>query len=189
MASIISATQITGLAQVQKNFKKADLDGSGSISATEFEAAAKASAGLSGKDGLATSAIFQKLDTNSDKLITQAELTAGINLATQVQSVLLQGQELASGSAFAQLFGSTSNTPTSLFGGNNDYNSLTSSLLGGGSASTSLTSLLTGGNANSTASAGLFGGLSASTQALIQNLLARYTPAEEATATLPPKTA
>ncbi len=162
------ATTANSLAQLQKSFKRADTNANGSLSKTEFAAAAQTIPGLTAKGTTS----FQKLDTDGNNELTSQELTAGINLATQVQAVLLQGQEIASGGAFNTLLGSAAATPA-LF--NTNAGSLTTSLLGGGSASSSLTSLLTGGNTNAVASAGLFGGLSESTQALIQNLLSRYT--------------
>lgn len=167
----------TGLAEIRKNFKTVDTDGSGGISATEFEAVAKASAGLSGKDGLATTQIFKKLDGDGDGAITQAELSQGINLAAQVQSVLIQGQELLAGSPYMSLLGTggvkTGSLYDSLSGSLfNTGTDLTSSLLGGASASTSLTSLLTGASANTSVLASL---TSNNNNALLESLLARYT--------------
>lgn len=175
-------TYTTDLANLRTNFKKADTDGSGGISAAEFEAVAKASAGLSGKDGLATVQIFKKIDTDGDGAITQSELSQGINLAAQVQSVLIKGQELMAGSAYMNLLG-TGSTKTgslydsmfssgtsSLFGGNS-FADLTGSLLGGASSRSSLTTLITGANANTSLLSSLGGG----NNALIESLVNRYT--------------
>jgi hypothetical protein len=177
------STQVSALTALQQNFKKTDTDGNGSISATEFEAAAKATAGLKGADGLSSAALFKKLDTDNNGGITQTELTQGINLSTQVQSVLIQGQELQNN--FLSLLGASSASGTSnltstllggsssLFGSNTDYSDLTTSLLGG--TSTSLTTLISGANANTGTLAGLLGGNStATTNALLQQYLTRY---------------
>lgn len=166
------STYTTSLAKLQAGFKASDTDKNGALSKSEFEAASKANSGV--LNGQSTVAAFQKLDGNRDGQISSAEITTGINLATQVQSVLLQGQE-GIGSAYASLLNTGSNPTSSLFGSSNDYSSLTANIFGGGSASSSLTSILTGGNTNASVSSGLFGGLSASTNSLIQQLLSRYT--------------
>jgi hypothetical protein len=190
----------TSLAKLQAALKTSDTDGNGALSQSEFEAAAKANTGV--LNGQSAQAAFAKLDGNHDGQVSTAEITSGINLATQVQSVLLQGQELQS-SAYASLLGSAANSTSlvdtllgsstssgSVFdtllgkstGSSNNYAGLTSSILGGGSATSSLTSILTGGNANTSVSAGLFGGISASTSALIQQLLANYSGTDAETA-------
>lgn len=157
--SSTSTALLQSLQNLQAKLKDADTDGNGSLSEAEFTAAAKVDPNLTGGTQSAL-AEFKKLDTDGNGQVTSSELTSGINLATQVQSALLQGQELQSGSAFLALLGggSGSSSSSSLFGsGTNDFSSLTSSLLGGGDSSSSLVSLLSGGNANSSALSQLLG--------------------------------
>lgn len=142
-----------GLSQLQQGFAKADTDGSKSLSFEEFEAATKLNPNLTANGTAA--ATFASLDADGNKQLSANEVTQGLNLTSQVYSVLLQGQEVRAGNAFLTLLGSTSQT-ASLFGRSNDFSSLTSSLLGGGSASTALTSLVSGANANTTLLASLF---------------------------------
>lgn len=195
-------TSITGFGNIAASLSKlketltdAQTDTNTPVTLTEaqFEAAAKTDPNLTG--GTTAAAAFQKLDANHDGQLGVDELTAGINLNTQVQSVLLQSQELTSGSAFlALLGGSSSSSSSSMFSsGADNFAGLTSSLLGGGSDSANLASLLSGGNANTSTLAGLFGGGDTSSTdtytALLQQLIASYTPpATDTGSTTPPAT-
>ncbi|PZP40228.1 MAG: hypothetical protein DI585_01745 [Pseudomonas fluorescens] len=183
MASITAPTAlISSLSQLKQGFATADTDKSGALSFTEFQKAAETNTGLTGTANQGAAAVFKKLDTSGDGQLSANELTQGINLNTQVQAVLLQGQELMSGSAFMQLLGGTgTNATSSLFGSTNDFSSLTSNLMGAGSSS-SLSSLLGAGASDTTnAYAGLFGGNINTT--LIQQVLAKYQPVAEEPAT------
>ena len=189
MATTISglSAYATSLGKLQAAFKTSDTNGNGTLSQSEFTAAAKSNTGL--LNGQNADTTFTKLDGNHDGQLTTAEITTSINLATDIQSVLLQGQQLQT-SAYAALLGNTGGSGstfdtllgTSGGGSSNNFANLTSSLLGGGSASSSLTSIISGANANTSVSAGLFGGLSAANSALIQNLLSRYTNVDAETA-------
>lgn len=162
----------TSLAKLKADYKTADANADGALSLAEFEAAARVNKGLNGDRGQTAAQTFKQLDVNGNGALTASELTQGINLSTQVQSVLLQGQELKN--SFLQLLGAQTETP-SLFGSTNNFGGLTTSLLGGGSASSSLTALYSGGNVGTATMAGLFGG--GGTNALVQQYLQRYLPA------------
>ncbi|RYG59630.1 MAG: EF-hand domain-containing protein [Alphaproteobacteria bacterium] len=159
----------TGLTKLRTDFKTADTNTDGALTLAEFEAAAKSNTGLNGDRGQSASITFKQLDTNGNGLLTSAELTQGINLSTQVQAVLIQGQQLQS--SYLGLLGGAPQQ-TSLFGSSNNFGGLTSSLLGGGSASSSLTTLYSGGNLGTSLMEGLFGG--GGTNALVQQYLERY---------------
>lgn len=157
-----------GLTKLRTEFKTADTNADGALTLAEFEAAAKSNTGLNGDRGQNAAVTFKQLDVNGNGSLTQAELTQGINLSTQVQAVLIQGQELQNN--YLSLLGAQ--TQPSLFGSSNNFGGLTTSLLGGGSASSSLTSLYSGGNLGTSLMEGLFGG--GGTNALVQQYLARY---------------
>ncbi len=158
----------TGLAKLRAEFKTADTNADGALTLAEFEAAAKSNTGLNGDRGQTAALTFKQLDVNGNGLLTPAELTQSINLSTQIQSVLIQGQELQSN--YLALLGGQSQP--SLFGSSSNFGGLTTSLLGGGSASSSLTTLYSGGNLGTSLMEGLFGG--GGTNALVQQYLARY---------------
>lgn len=172
MPTIEGLGQLTAsLTKLKQNYKTADTNADGALSLAEFEAAARVNKGLNGDRGQTAAQTFKQLDVNGNGALTQAELTQGINLSSQVQSVLLQGQEMQN--SFLQLLGAQTSAP-SLFGSSNNFGGLTTSLLGGGSASSSLTALYSGGSLATTTLEGLFGG--GGTNALVQQYLARYAP-------------
>lgn len=80
---------------LQQIFKKADTDGNGALSKSEFEAAAKnRPEGLPGLGG--SNDPFSKLDADGDGQLTEAEAKKGFeDLRGDILKLLLQNQSLS----------------------------------------------------------------------------------------------
>lgn len=129
ISSYANSSVASMLQDLQQKFKTSDTSGNGTLSQTEFTAAAQ---GLN--DTLKTADIstaFKKMDADGNGELTEAELTEGVDLADQVQQALLMAQEIMSGSLLMNMLGGSSSgsstSLSSLLSGSTDATSGTSS--------------------------------------------------------------
>jgi hypothetical protein len=112
--SISAAKLSDSLAQLQQLFAKSDTSKNGTLSKSEFTAAATGIDGLAGASASDLSTQFASMDKNGDGELTKTELADGIKLGEQVQKALLMAQELMSGSTLMNMLsGSTASADSS----------------------------------------------------------------------------
>jgi hypothetical protein len=134
MTTISGASALAdALKLLQAKFTKADADGNGKLSATEFTS----TVGNTSATGTEAGTLFKQLDTDGDGQLTDKELTDGTTLATKVHDALLKAQELMSGATLMNMLGGksqSSDSVASLFSDGNTSTDTLSSLFGGTSS-------------------------------------------------------
>lgn len=172
-------------------FKQSDTDKNGTLGLNEFKqmSSAMSASGMQalGEKGQTAEQVFKALDKDGNGQLTQAEMEQGAKLADQITSLMLQLQDIQSGSTMASMLGGNSSDTdlasifTNLNSSANSLTALLSKSTSDESSTSILAALLKGEKDGNTSGADSM--LSGFIQQILSNYKSTETAAAEATTT------